>query len=407
MDHRLLVIPALGAALLSAVSPAPAATPAATGTVTVTASGAAAKELRRAGVRLQAPRARVATLVDGSTRLTFTPTSRTTAGGRATVPLRGELRFRRGTRTVRFTGLRLDARTASVTLTGRGANGRRVTLLRGAPSRLAVLVDARRRAVTVRPTGTRLTPATVRALRVGLRLRPRLSGTFGPVAAQAGPRAGTGTGDTTGTGATPPAGGGTPTAQPQSTEPVALARPATANDVVSATVVWRVRESFIRYINAGQGTTVRDGATADPAENLPDAGVPLVYQFRFPFRGGWSDGASDTAAVTFSGGVRFRYSAHTIDFATADPEIELNGPASRAIFRLTGSDGTPFTGKRAVLLDLRPSAAASRTVSPDGRTVTYDRIPAVIPAGTGDSVFAGFYLAGMPFGSVSLTYTTT
>lgn len=404
MHHRLLVIPALAAACAVPAAPAAAAAPAA-GTVTVTASGAAAKELRRAGVRLYAPRARVARLVDGSTRLTFTPTSRTIRGGRAVLPLRGELRARRAGRTVRFASLRFEARTSAIVLTGRGPGGRRMTVLRGAPPRLAVLVDPQRRAVTVRATTTTLAPAAARAVRRGLRLRASLSGTFGRVAAQAGRRPGTSTGGTTGTGTTP-AGGGTPTVQPQSTEPVALARPATAVDVVSATVVWRVRESFIRYINAGQGAAVRDGATADPAETLPDAGVPLVYQFRFPLRSGWSDGASDTAAVSFTGGVRFRYSAHTIDFVTADPEIELNGAASRAIFRLTGTDGTPFTGRRTVLLDLRPAAAASRAVSPDGKTVTYDRIPAVIPAGAVDSVFAGFYLAGTPFGSVSISYTT-
>lgn len=401
MNRRFLFLISVPLAALPA-APA-AATP---GAVTVTASGAAAKELRRAGVRLQAPRARTTTLVDGSTRLTFTPVSRTTRAGRAVLPLRGELRLRRAGRTVRFTALRLDVRAGALAITARDAAGRRMTLLRGAPSRLAVLVDGARRTVTVRPTPTTLAPGAARAVRSGLRLRAPLTGTFGPVAAQAGRQPGPSAGGTSGSGATP-GGGGTPAAQPQSTEPAVLARPATAADIVSATLVWRVRESFIRYVNAGQGTTVRDGATADPAENLPDAGTPLVYQFRFPFRAGWSDAAGGTAAVTFSGGVRFRYAAHTIDFTTADPEIELDGAASRAIFRLSGSDGTPFTGRRTVLVELRPSRAASRTVSDDGRTVIYDRIPAVIPAGAVDSVFAGFYLAGAPFGSVSLTYTTT
>lgn len=404
MDHRLLLIPAL-AAVLAGASPAAAATTPAAGAVTVTASGAAAKELRRAGVRLEAPRARLTTLVDGSARLTFTPASRTITGARATLPLRGRLGLRRGGRSVWFTALRLEAERGTVALTGRGPGGRRTTVLRGAPSRLGVLIDAARRTVTIRPTATRLAPAAIRAIRAGLQLRAPLGGTFGPLTGQAGPRADAGSG-ATGTGTTAPAGAGTPGAQPQSTEPAALARPAGATDVVAATLVWRVRESFIRYVNAGQGTTVRDGATAEPAETLPDAGVPLVYRFGFPLRGGWSDAASGTAAIAFTGGVRFRYSAHTIDFTTADPEIELNGAASRAIFRLTGSDGTPFPGRRTVLLDLRPSAAASRTVSPDGRTVTYDRIPAFIPAGAVDSVFAGFYLAGTPFGSVSITYTT-
>lgn len=389
MSSRHLSIPAAVALLFVPVTLAPPAAPAATsaaqGTVTVTASGASARALRRAGVALRAPAAaKATTLVDGSTRLTFAVTNRTVRGAEATLALRGELRLVRGPRSVRFTGLRVATRTGGLRLTGRGPGGDRRTVLTGAPT-------------------TRLPAATARLLRQRLALRFTPTGTFGPAAVSAGLRPGGGT--STGSGSATPGTGSTPTVQPATTEPAPLARPASATDVASATITWRVRESFIRYINTGEGTAVRDGAVADPAENLPEAGVPLVYQFRFPYRSGWADAGSGSAAVTFSGGVRFRYREHTIDFTTADPEIELNGGLSRAIFRLSGADGTPFTGKRTVLLHLNP-AAASRTVSPDGKTVTYDRIPATVPAGTGDSVFAGFYLAGNPFGSISITYTT-
>lgn len=397
-----ILLAALGAPALVA-SPVSATTAPSAGTVTVTASGASARALRRAGVALRAPGAsKATTLVDGSTRLTFAASSRTLRGAEATVPVRGELRFVRGTRAVRFTSLRVSVRTGAVRVTGRGPGGRRHTVLTAAPRKGAVTLDASARFVGVKAAAAALPAATARLLRARLALRATPAGTFGPIAVAAGAQTGSGTsgGATTGTGTA------TPTVQPPTTEPAAGTRPASAADVVSATIVWRVRESFIRYVNTGEGTSVRDGATADPAENLPEAGVPLVYQFRFPHRGGWSDPASGAAAVAFSGGVRFRYSAHTIDFTTADPEIELNGAASRAIFRLSGSDGTAFTGKRAVLLNLNPAAAASRTVSPDGKTVTYERIPATIPAGAVDSVFAGFYLAGTPFGWISITYTT-
>lgn len=397
-----ILLAALGAPALVA-SPVSAATATSAGTVTVTASGASARALRRAGVTLRAPGAsKATTLVDGSTRLTFAASSRTLRGSEATIPVRGELRFVRGTRAVRFTSLRVSVRTGAVRVTGRGPGGRRHTVLTAAPRKGAVTLDAVARFVGVKAAAAALPAATARLLRARLALRATPAGTFGPIAVAAGAQTGSGTsgGATTGTGTA------TPTVQPPTTEPAAGTRPASAADVVSATIVWRVRESFIRYVNTGEGTSVRDGASADPAENLPEAGVPLVYQFRFPHRGGWSDPAGGAAAVAFSGGVRFRYSAHTIDFTTADPEIELNGAASRAIFRLSGSDGTAFTGKRAVLLNLNPAAAASRTVSPDGKTVTYERIPATIPAGAVDSVFAGFYLAGTPFGWISITYTT-
>lgn len=397
MSLRRLIACLSGAALLCGALcvPASAAAPASTsqGTVTVTASGAAGKALRRAGVTLRAPRTRV--LVDGSARLTFTVASRTVRENEATLPLRGELRFVRGGRAVRYTSLRAITRTGSVRLTGRrSGRGSRVTILSGTPRSRAMTLDRSRRTVAVRPTVSSLPEATARTLRAGLRLRRVPAGTLGAVAVVAGPQTAGGTsgGTTTGTAGT---GVVTPSVAPPS-----------AGAVVGGAITWRLRESFVRYVNTGEGISVQDGAVAGAAESLAEAGgVPLVYQFGFPFRSGWSDAATGAASVAFSGGVRVRYRQHTIDFAAADPEIELNGDASRAIFRLNGADGTVFTGARTVLLNLKPSAAASRTVSPDGKTVTYERIPATVPAAAGDSVFAGFYLAGTPFGWISLTYT--
>ena len=47
-----------------------------------------------------------------------------------------------------------------------------------------------------------------------------------------------------------------------------------------------------------------------------------------------------------------------------------------------------------------------RRVRVDGTTFTYERIPAAVPPGAADSVFAGYYLPGDPFGWVSITFTT-
>ncbi len=75
--------------------------------------------------------------------------------------------------------------------------------------------------------------------------------------------------------------------------------------------------------------------------------------------------------------------------------MELDGPASRVIFRMSG--------RRTVIETLDVSKA---TVTSAGKTLTYDHIPAAVPPGAADSVFAGYYLPGDPFGWVSISFTT-
>lgn len=194
----------------------------------------------------------------------------------------------------------------------------------------------------------------------------------------------------------------------EGTPPLAT-RPAGAVDVSSATIDWHVRESFIRYIASGEGTSVSDGATADPPVLLPDSSVPLSYDFHFPFAGGWLDTgadpanpADDAAALYFSGALRFLYGAHGIDLVTASPEIELAGGASRAIFSIAESGGAP---QRQVLVNLDLSRAAAISVS--GNFHTYAGVPGAIPAGTASSVFAGFYPPGTEFGCFTLTFASS
>jgi hypothetical protein len=135
----------------------------------------------------------------------------------------------------------------------------------------------------------------------------------------------------------------------------------------------------------------------------PGSDTPLVYSFRFPFTSGWYDASNGTAALGFAGAVRFLYSAHTIDFTIAAPAVEI-GPASRALAGYQGPTAGPLAGQRAVLVDLNPAAGA-RTVSADGKTITYTTIPATIPAGSA-GVFGGFYAPGDPFGSMTVSFTT-
>lgn len=196
-------------------------------------------------------------------------------------------------------------------------------------------------------------------------------------------------------------------------EPAFLERPMGADDIVSATIKWRVRESFIRYVAVGAGTSVADGATADPPEVFEGA-APLTYSFNFQFTDGWAAGGAGPSAIHAGGKVGFRHCQNTINFTVADPELELNGDSlSRLIFRVDGTDGTAFPNSRAVMVDLVPSLATKTVV---GTTTTLTDIPAYVPQ-EATGIFADFYppypgspddpaAAASRFGSVTVSYTT-
>lgn len=190
-----------------------------------------------------------------------------------------------------------------------------------------------------------------------------------------------------------------PEAETPPVPPVAV-MPGTATDLTSATINWRVRESFIRYVNSGDGASAIDGAIPGPVEELGGA-PPLVYSFSFPFTSGWTDG--DTALVKGSGGVAFRYCRHTVNFHVNDPEIELNGADSRMIFKVNGLDGTAFPNQRAVVVDLDLTQADKST---SGNTTTWENIPGFVPQGSA-GVFADFYFGGDNFGELDLTVTSS
>ena len=189
-----------------------------------------------------------------------------------------------------------------------------------------------------------------------------------------------------------------------------LARPATAVDVQVNGIVWEPRESFVNYMNTqpapGGGSYTSAGAA--PAAGQPeDRGKGrTVYRFAYRPVRGWWDARSATAALYYAGTVNFRFFAHGIDIDTKDPEIELNGPASRAIFRLGGRRDTPYGNKRGVLLNLDPATTAPPRCATAGRTVTCNDIPARVPSDAGGSVFAGFYQPGDQFGDISVSFTT-
>jgi Htaa protein len=416
MRRAAAVVAALGAFGALGAGAAPAAI-AAGGQATLTLDGPAAQALRAQGVAI-AP----AGAASGGARRLVLPT-RAGLAGETTTLLRqgGAIVLRAGRRQARLSGLsvvlgkqsRVEAKLAGtrVDLFRVGQGGRRV-------------VDPVGGSASFSGLNLTLTGGAARALAAKLGLERVSSGRFGVLAARAtgltatgvkAPSQGTGTGGSAGKGA--PSGGGAQSTAcplpsgagpaPESPLPV-LSRPAAAVDVVAATLSWQVRESFIRYIATGEGTTPSGGAVADPPALVPGASAALSYGFQFPFASGWLDrgadpgnSADDTALVRFGGALGFRYSTHGIDLGTAEPELELRGASSRAIFAVSENGGAPA---RQVLANLDLSRAAA--IRAEGNSFSYERVPGAIPAGTANGTFAGFYAPGTDFGCFTLSFQT-
>jgi hypothetical protein len=377
---------------------ASAATPAGSGTSVLTLQTAA---LGVQGVTTSA----VAPAKAKGSKFTF-PVKTVSVGKAATLGHRGGLRLRAGSRSVTLSApqvrlakdSRLTAKIGKATVTVFTIDGAKRKLnattgavaLRGATVRLTVAgAAAQRRALKVK----RLSPGVLGTLTVDAK---RSTTTTGPTTGGTTPGATTTTPGPT----TPTLGPGTPVDLGGSAP---LARPASAVDISTAGLTWHVRESFIRYINTGEGTATSGGATAEPPTVLPGSSEPLVYDFHFPFKSGWYDPVGKTARVTYTGTVTFNYSAHDIKLTATDPEVEIAGGASRAIFATANM--TP--AKRGILVKLDPSAATSTAHSPDGTGHAYAQIPGSIPADVGASVFAGFYVANDPFGWISVDFTAS
>ncbi len=375
----------------------------ASGATTLKLDGPAAKSLRAQGVKVTPLKP-----ASGGPRRVVLPVAAGLAGESTTLlSQRGGLRLRAADgRSLRLTGLSLVL----------GKSSRVKAKLGGSNIDLFRILRGGRRAVdplagSVSLGGLRLALSAGAgaeiAKRLGLEsLHPRLFGTLaanvsglaasGPAPSKPGAEAATG--------CPLPSSAG-----PAPEEPLPPAtKPAGAIDVAGATIDWHVRESFIRYIGTGEGTSVSGGASADPPQQLPGTSAALSYGFHFPFAAGWLDSganpgdpADDSALLRFAGAVRFFYSGHTIDLTAAEPEIEIAGAKSRAVFSITDSGKA---AARQVLINLDLSRAAAIRTS--GHDYTYERVPGAIPAGTATSTFAGFYAPGTDFGCVTVSFTT-
>lgn len=386
-------------ALNSAVAPA-ATAPDGHGTLKL--NGAAAQALRASGVRI----APLGAAAGGAQQVVF-PVRAGLVGSSVTVlRLGGGISLTHGKRRLKLAGLRLTlGRRASVAGKIGGESLALFQVLKGGRRE----IDATRGSVRLSGLRLKLRRSVAREMGQRLRLQQHLPLTFGVLSVT---KDGLALGSPPSPGGSEPANTGCPlpsTAGPAPEEPPPLAaRPPGAVDVTAATISWDVRESFIRYINTGEGTSVFGGTTAAAPEVRPGSSVSLTYTFGFPFASGWhhpganpSDPADDRAALYYSGGVRFLYSAHGIDLRTSAPEIELAGGASRAIFAVAEEEAA---AERQVIVNLDLARAAS--VHASGATVTYERVPGAIPSGTATSVFAGFYAPGTDFGCFTVSYST-
>jgi hypothetical protein len=385
-------------AVATASAPAAVADP---GRAVLDLNGAGAKVLRANGVRI----APVGSAGGGARRIVL-PVRAGLVGSTTTVlRLGGGITLSAGKQKLRLTGLRLTLGRRSIVAAKMGGEG--LDLFR-VPKGGQREIDPVRGSLRLSGLRLKLKRAAARALAERLQFEPRLPLGFGLLSASeegllpGNPPAAKPDGAAAGCPSPSSAG-----PAPEEPLPVA-ARPPGAIDITGATVGWDVRESFIRYVNAGEGTSVFGGAFAAMPEVRPGSSTPLTYSFGFPFASGWhdpranlADPADDRAAVYFSGGVRFLYSAHEIDLRTSAPEIEIGGGASRAIFAVADGEAAP---QRQVIVNLDLGRAAS--VQTSGATVTYDRVPGAIPSGTATSVFGGFYAPGTDFGCFTVSYST-
>jgi hypothetical protein len=393
-------------AMPAGAAAAPTASKAATATgslqLLVGGNGKAARALSSRSVKVRA----VKPATKRGAQVSF-PVASVAVERSATVRLRGALVFKAGRRTVKLRSLKAKLTARKATITARVGKQRGVKVLtagyRSGEARLNAAGDA----AALESARIGLTPRGAKLLRKKLRLSGFPSGPLGVLSLDAvagGGTRGGGTGGTGGGGIGGPGGPGTggPGSGPIKNEPPVLTRPTGAVNITSASLTWRPRVSWLCYV---EEASVFGGAANGPAEPVAcgSSQRDLVASFHgFPFKSGWYEASTGKAAIYFEGGLGFRYKAHGINFSSANPEIELNGTASRAIFTFNGTEGTAYDNQRGVLVDLHPNAIQA----PPSGAVTYDNIPATVPEDAGASVFAGFYPANDPFGTMSVSFTT-
>jgi Htaa len=388
------LLPALALTAVLTV-PASAGAVEATGNTTLVVSAGKAKVLAKRGIRLAGIRG--ATTEGRETRLQVA--GGTIGSDAASLNNEGALRFLAGNgrsrRVVKLTGLqtRLGPNPSlSGKLKGKG-KPRVLFDLRAQPAALSL--DGLRGTASLRNARLvwRRGGANVVGKRLGVRIPKGALGTLRASAVAA-------------------TGADTPVSGPIDTEPPLLARPASAVDVTGATVTWHVRDSWIAYANSEVLPAALDGVAPGAKKPEADHVCPdnpadrgeFVFDFTFPFANGWYDPPSGTTALYTGGAVQYRYPSRGINLTTRNPEIEINGAASRVIVRLQGSESTSYPDSRTAMLNLNLTGAPVE--SPPG-TFTYSNPIRSSLDPNGQSIFAGFYPPpNNGFGCFSISFST-
>jgi Htaa len=388
-----LALAALAACSLLVVAPAAVAAPG-SGKVTLTVgdSGKAAQALVGAGVSTAA----TAPAKKRGKRITL-PVQKVAVGKSATVGVRGGLRFKAAMRVLALRAVRLTLKPRRAAISAK-VGKRRVTVFAAALPKGKAKLD--RDDTTAKLVGAKLalTPNGARLLSSKLGVDGVVAGPLGKLGVDAKSR-----------------DDGNPRSGPLGKAPAVKARPATAVDVSGISIVWYPRDSWVRYLSSGVGSSdgifASAGATALPASDTAshpcsDASYSgsgnFDYGFRFTAKSGWYDPPTGDAALYGDGSVRFVWKGHGIDLAAADPEIEIDGASSRVIFEFTGKGGTAYARQRADFVNL--DLAGQPTVA--GNTRTYSAVRGRLTE-SGQAVFAGFYPPPTDnFGCVSVAFTT-
>lgn len=403
MTRRLLLA---AAATAAAVAPSLALAPgswaaSASGVTTIQLKGTAWKSLSGQGVKATA----VSPAKRGKTSLSL-PASSLTTGKVTTVAHRGGIRLRvrrKGkTRTVTLTSVSL--RVGSSSSVRAKVRGRTVTLFSVKAGSSARTVDASAGRASVKSSKLVLTKTGAAALRRALGLRKLPASQVGTlrssVSRSGAPSAPGGSGGSGGsTGGSGGGGGGGPVCRTVSATggPTAPTRPAGALDVVAGRLTWTIRESFVRYINVGEGLSALAPATL----GAPVGG--LVYDVTFPLRDGWYDPSTKQLALRFDGTVCAFYTGHTIELRVSAPELEI-GPNERVVAQAANETGGA-PAARVNLANLSVAGRSEDTRDRAGPTYRISGIPATVAAG-GSDYFGGFYPAGQDIGKFSVEFTT-
>jgi hypothetical protein len=391
---------ALIAVLLLTPAPGQAATATSKGQATLALSGAAGKALRSAGVKT--------TVRSGAapkkTTLTL-PVAVSVVSGGGIVGLKGTVAFAHGKRTAVFSGLRLSVSAKRKLSISASFAGDRVTLLTGTAPLKGFLLNQTYSLAAFSQAVVKLAPATAKALRTQLKLKRSPTGTLGTLALTA-----------------PPAPVVPIVSTPTTTAPAPVVPGSTVRPVTSASITWHPRDSFIRYLADGEGTTVAGNATADPATTGCTApgtvdSSPLQRNFHFTFVNGTYDTATGTASLQFSGTVNAKYSAHGIDLDFSNPLIQLGPGQPQLGFQFNGRLDTPASSALSSLANLTqspPLAAVCSTDPPpttsanptvNGTTYSYERMHAILND-AGSTVLHGYLPSGAEFGWLTTTFTT-